>query len=454
VAPLPEIAQGVTSLAVLFQAAVLTVGPAGFPSVTAALEAAGAGDTILVAPGVYREHLIIREPVTLVGEPGAILDGSGEGTVLTIEARATVRGFTIRSSGRDQSREDSGILASEAHGLVVEGNRFEDVLFGVYVKESQAPVIRNNVMVGKDLAAPLRGDGIRLWYSHGGSITGNRIERTRDVVIWFSDRTGVRDNEVIDGRYGLHYMYSHHNEFTGNTFVGNHVGAFIMYSTDIVFRGNVFAHARGTTGRGLGFKDADRVVAEANVLVKNTIGISIDNSPSTRGVTNRFRGNVIAFNDVGVVALPSVQNNVFEQNQFLHNVQPVAVTGGGTALANRWSGNRWSEYAGFDRDGDGVGDTPFVFERLSDDLLAKHEALRLFDGGLAMTVVDLLGRAFPLLNPEPLVADATPLLRAAAVPTVAPPPRPSPLAAVGFLVAAALAAATLPRLRRPFRSAR
>lgn len=435
--------------ALLFQVGVLTVGPGGYQSVAAALEATRPGDTVRMLAGTYHERVVIRRPVVLLGEPGAVLDGDGTGSVVTITAAVTIRGLTIRGSGRDQSQEHSGILADRADGLVVENNTLEDVLFGVYVKQSQTPVIRNNVIVGKDLPPPLRGDGIRLWYSHGGSIVDNRVERTRDIVIWFSDRTDVRDNDVMDGRYGLHYMYSNQNRFTGNRFVGNHVGAFIMYSTDIVFRGNVFAGARGTTGRGLGFKDADRITADSNVLVKNTIGISIDNSPSREGVVNIFRDNVIAFNDVGVATLPSVRNNVFEGNQLVDNVQPVAVTGGGTALGNRWVGNRWTEYAGFDRDNDGVGDTPFVFERLSDDLLAKHEALRIFDGGLAMTVADLLGRAFPLLNPEPLVVDTAPRVMAERPPAAGVRPPPSSLAAGGFLAAAALAAALVPLLRRP-----
>jgi len=439
---------------VLLQASVITVGAGGYPSVTAALAAARSGDTVRVTAGVYRERIVVDRPVVLVGEPGAVLDGGGDGTVVTIVAPATIRGFTIKGSGRDQSREHSGIMADGADELTVEQNRLEDVLFGVYVKQSRAPAIRGNTIVGKDLPPPLRGDGIRLWYSHRGVVQGNRVERARDLVIWFSDETDVRDNEVRDGRYGLHYMYSNHNHFAGNTFLGNHVGAFIMYSTDISFRGNVFAGARGTTGRGLGFKDADRITAEGNVLVKNTIGISLDNSPSREGVHNAFRGNVIAFNNLGVVVLPSVRNNVFEDNQFVDNVQSVAVTGGGTALGNHWAGNQWTDYAGFDRDGDGVGDTPFVLERLSDDLLAKHEALRVLDGGLAVTLVDLLGRAFPLLKPEPLVIDTAPRL---VPPRVSAPDHEtpgSPLAAASFLAAAAVAAVCVPRLRKPFRGRR
>ena len=38
----------------------------------------------------------------------------------------------------------------------------------------------------------------------------------------------------------------------------------------------------------------------------------------------------------------------------------VAVFGGGSAKHNLWEGNSWDTYEGFDRNGDGIGDTPFT----------------------------------------------------------------------------------------------
>jgi parallel beta-helix repeat protein len=259
----------------LLQAAQLSVGAGGtFRSIQAAVDAARPGDTVRVAAGVYHEHPVIDSPVVLLGAPGAVIDGDGRGSVLTVTAPATVRGFTIRSSGADQSREHAGIMVRESDGVVIADNRFEDVLFGIYVKQSDSVVIRGNQIVGKNLAMPLRGDGIRLWYSHDGRVADNELRHVRDLVIWFSNGTQVHGNLVRDSRYGLHYMYSDRNRFEENRFIANHVGAFIMYSDDITFRGNLFADARGTTGRGLGFKDADGITAVDNVLVKNAIGIS------------------------------------------------------------------------------------------------------------------------------------------------------------------------------------
>lgn len=397
--------------AAALQAAQLVVGPSGaYARIADALVAAGAGDTVRVLPGIYHEHLAIQRPVVLLGMPGAVLSGDGRGTVVTVQARATIRGFVIRDSGTDQAREDAGVLAFRADSLVIEDNRLEDVLFGVYVKHSRSAVIRRNVITGRDLPPARRGDGIHLWYSHDGVIEGNQVRRTRDVVIWFSNGTDVRGNVVSGGRYGLHYMNSASNRFSDNRFFDNDVGAIVMYSNNIVFRGNLFANARGAQGIGLAFKGSDSIMADDNTIVKNAIGIFLDNSPHSVGTTNQFRTNTVAYNDVGVSLLPAVANNVFRDNQFVDNVQPVSVSGGGSALANTWSGNYWSEYAGFDPDGDGVGNTPFVHDRLSDDLLAKHPSLQLFTASLAVTAINTVSRVLPLLEPQPLVVDSMPRL--------------------------------------------
>ncbi|GBD31696.1 hypothetical protein HRbin33_00655 [bacterium HR33] len=392
----------------LLQAAQLVVGPGGFPAVQQAIDAARPGDTVVVSAGTYGGPLHVSKPVVLLGQPGAVISGGGRGTVLLVSAPATVRGLTIVSSGEDQSREDAGIMVVGAEGVVLEDNRLEDVLFGIYLKQAPGAVIRRNSIRGKPLPLARRGDGIRLWYSDRGLVEENEVADSRDLVIWFSSHTLVRGNTVTASRYGLHYMYSNHNRFEGNRFVGNEVGAFIMYSGDIIFERNLFAESRGALGRGIGFKDADSIVAVNNVIVNNAVGISLDNSPHLQGVFNRFSGNFIAYNDVGISLLPSVSRNWFYDNRLVDNMVPVEVSGGGSALANVWQGNYWSEYAGFDRDGDGRGDTPFVWNRLSDDLIAKHPALRWFTGSLAFGVLDLIARAFPLLMPQPVVVDSAP----------------------------------------------
>ncbi|MFJ7070331.1 right-handed parallel beta-helix repeat-containing protein [Streptomyces sp. NPDC101115] len=69
-----------------------------YPSLAAALEAAGDGDVLTVAPGTYRENLVVQRAVTLRGGDGAL--GSvriapADGVPLTVRASATLQDLHI-----------------------------------------------------------------------------------------------------------------------------------------------------------------------------------------------------------------------------------------------------------------------------------------------------------------------------------------------------------------------
>lgn len=415
-------------------ARVLRVGPEGeFSTIGAALAAASPWDTVTVAPGVYRERLRVDRPAVLRGEGWPVVDGGGVGHVVEALAPLEISGFVLRGSGQRVDTEDAGLMVRGAPARI-EGNRLEDVFFGIYLKDAPGSLIRGNAVRGKPLPFSRRGDGIRLWHSSRTRIAGNAVEETRDVVVYFSDGLSVEDNLVRGGRYGLHYMYSHHNSFRRNRFEGNQVGAFIMYSRDIELRENVFAAAEGMGGMGLGLKDSDRVRAEQNLLVGNAIGIYLDNSPTGRDVTNRFEGNLLLRNGTGVHLLPAVRGNEFRGNDFVKNRRPVAVAGGAAArqaAQNEWRGNYWTEYAGFDADGDGAGDTPFAHARLVDHLVSRHPDLQLFALSPALRLVDALSRFFPLLRPEPVAVDPAPALEPRALRRWREAPPVAPAAAAG-----------------------
>lgn len=433
-----------------------TVRPRGeLSTISAAVDSARPGDTVRVLPGRYREHLRVERPLVLIGVGRPVVDAGGRGHVIEADAPVTVRGFELRGSGTDPDREHAGLMVRDARARVVD-NVLEDVYYGVYLKNSPGSVVRGNRITGKPLAPPRRGDGIRLWYTSETEIVGNTVTRTRDVVVFFSDDLSIRENLVRDGRYGLHYMYSDHNRFERNRFVGNQVGSFIMYSSYITLEDNLFAESGGASGLGLGLKDADEIRAAGNLFVENQAGVYLDNSPRGRDARNRFERNVFFENDAGLRTLPSVTGNVFRGNDFLSNHRPVEVTGGvgdAQAARNDWRGNFWDDYSGFDRDGDGVGDTPFVYSRLSEALMSEHPALRLFAYSPVVPVVETASRFFPFLRPSPLVVDSAPRLERGAYrrwrtdPPVAGPESPSGSAptatadaAAGLLLLAAAAA--------------
>lgn len=380
----------------------------------AAIAAAAPGDVIEVDGGTFYGSLQLDRPVTLIGRNWPVLDGQGEGTVLQITApESTVEGFVIRNSGDSLDQENSGVVV-EADNITVRNNRFENTLFGIYLSRANGGMVHGNYILGKDLDIARRGDAIRIWYSNDVTISENTVERGRDVVLWYSERLTLRGNDINNGRYGLHFMYCDDARIEDNLLRNNSVGAYLMYSRRMVMEHNTIAGNRGPSGLGLGLKDMDDAVIVENLFLDNHVGAYLDASPREVDSIGLFDGNVFAYNEIGVQLLPAVRHNEFVSNSFIDNGEHVAIAGGGRPGENAWTvagaGNFWSDYAGFDADGDGLGDVTYSSQRLFEDLMQREPALRLFLYSPATDALDFAARAFPAVRPQPKLEDSAPLM--------------------------------------------
>jgi parallel beta-helix repeat protein len=98
-----------------------------------------------------------------------------------------------------------------------------------------------------------------------------------------------------------------------------------------------------------------------NIITDSYIGVLLSESCFNRIVGNNIKNNVIG---VRLSSLESENNTLFHNN-FVDNV-PLQVDptgmGNNTIWDNGAEGNYWSDYAGGDSDGDGIGDTPYPNE--------------------------------------------------------------------------------------------
>lgn len=388
----------------------------------AALAAAAPGATVVVPPGVYAGPLQIEKPVVLVGEGYPVIDGGGQGDVITINAPGvTIRGFVVRNSGDSLDHEHAGITGLAA-AATIEENRLEDVLFGIYLKNAPNSVVRNNLVLSKDLEIGRRGDSIRLWYCAHALVEGNTVRGGRDVIIWYAPHSIVRNNLVETSRYGLHLMSTDDLVIESNILRRNSVGIYVMYGSGFIVRNNLLYDNRGPSGYGIGLKDADQFVAEGNRIVSNRVGLYADIAPRNDKITAQFTRNLFAYNEIGVTLLPLVQHMRYTDNVFQDNHEQMTVSGSGQLVNNAWSqagrGNYWSDYAGFDADANGVGDLPYRVQSLYEDLLQSYPELRLFQLSPATQALDLAAQAFPIFQPEPKLVDEHPLTAPPALATV------------------------------------
>ena len=407
--PLPFLKKLIPAAALLL----LLPAPAKAGPLQDAIDRAAAGETIRVSAGVHAEKLVVRTGVRLAGEPGAIIDGGGEGTVIRVTGSGvSIEGLAVRGSGDVYSREDAAIRIEGASNVTLRSLRISDSLFGVFAAQADKCRFEGLSITGKDVPADRRGDGIRLWYSSDCVLRKNVVEYSRDLVIWYSNGTLAEDNIVRKSRYGLHYMYSDHNSFRRNRFEDDEVGAAIMYSKDITLEENAFSFSNGPSADGLLVKDADDVFIRDNRFVQNSIALFFDGAPQSRGGRVEVRGNLIGQNDVGVALQPSSRGIEFVGNSFAGNRVQVQVQGGGSAEANRWTGNWWSDALVYDRDGDGISELPYSAQSTYEALADRHPELRFYAASPAADAIDLAARLFPLFRPRPLLTDPHPLARA------------------------------------------
>lgn len=374
------------------------------------IDKADDGAVIVVPPGHYLGKLLVDKPVSLDGDGKVILDAGGVGTVMVVKANnVTVKGFHLTGTGADHNSEDSGIQI-RGNNNVIKDNLIDDALFGIDLQQSYYNIIRRNYITSKALELGLRGDSIRLWYSDDNVVEENVVKDSRDFVLWYSKRNHVKGNYASGGRYGMHFMFAADNVVENNTFTNNSVGISAMYDSGDVIRGNIISHSVGATGTCISMKEASAVTIENNEIIYCANGIFLDVSPFQPDTVNIITGNRIAFNDIAISFLNDWHDNEFRRNTLTANMTEVAVFGGGSAKRNTWDGNTWDSYEGFDRDGDGIGDTPHRVMNYAGRVWMDVPNTRFFKGAPVLEVLDFLDRLAPFSEPELMLEDEHPRL--------------------------------------------
>lgn len=374
------------------------------------IDAAPAGSTLRLAAGRYDGPAVITKPLTLDGGGKAEIRGSGKGTVVSIAgANVTLRGFAIAGSGESHDGVDAGVLV-EGYGHRVEDNRFEDVLFGIHLRQASHTTVRHNQVTGKPLELGLRGDAIRMWNGTGNRIEDNRFHRARDLTFINSADNLVAGNRFTDGRYGMQVVFSPRLRIERNHLSDMGTGIVVLYSRDVVLRENHIAHALTGGGAGIVFKESDTGIVVGNTVLHCAVGLKVDAPPEPVGVLD-VRDNRFAHNIIGLFFYGEAGGHRFERNRFDNNLTTVAISGKGAGEANVWLGNRWDEYEGFDRDGDGVGDRPHDVWLYADRIWMDTPMATFFRNSPLLELLDFLERLAPFSSPYRILSDPAPDMR-------------------------------------------
>lgn len=373
---------------------------------TAAVRKAKAGDVLEIARGTYHANLVIDKPLTLRGVDRPTISGGNQGDTIRVTAPdVVIEGLIVRDSGDDLKDQNAGIyLYPGAHRAVVRRCDLTYNLFGLWIEKANDVLIEHNVITGKrEYSSPQRGNGVQLYNTKGAKILNNNISFVRDALyVDVSHHALFKGNQLHHSRYGTHYMNSYYNLWEDNDTYYNRGGLALMEVREQTVRNN---RAWGNSDHGIMLRTLQDSVIEGNVVAGNSRGFFIYDVEYIK-----LNNNLVVDNTVGVHLAAGSKNNEVEGNDFISNREQVRYVG---ARDERWgakSGNHWSNYLGWDRDGDGVGDVPYEANDMVDRLTWRHPSVKLLLASPAVQALRLVGRQFPVLR-VPSVVDPKPRMQ-------------------------------------------
>lgn len=374
----------------------------GANSIHNAIAAAETGDTLKIKPGTYKEHdLVIQKKLTIVGEQFPIVDADNKFQAFIIGADGVViRGIQVQNVGQSSMTDMSGIRIVNAKFVTVTGNRLINTTFAIYLQNASECVVASNFIRSDALNDVTGGNGVHAWKSNKLLIEGNDISGHRDGIYFEFVTDSKITGNVSHGnlRYGLHFMFSHGDIYSKNTFKENGAGVAVMYSHDVTMTNNVFLHNWGEASYGILLKEITDSKIDNNQFTKNTVGIHMEGT--TRVEVER---NLFADNGWALRVQASCTGSNFFDNNFLGN--SFDVTTNGTLMLNHFRHNFWDKYDGYDLDKDGVGDVPYypvtvysvIAERIPTAMILYHSILT--------NVMDEVEKVLPTIIPDQLKDD-------------------------------------------------
>jgi F-box protein 11 len=208
----------------LVAALTLIVGPGGYATISAAVDAARDGDTILVRPGRYEESVVVEGKTITIrgdGERDAIVVGWDQGPAFRlIGTYSTLAGLTIVGGGPHSESEIGAALRVTGggpqldrlwvtgKGIVFEGgaagaiehSQIEGNDCGISVQDGASPRIEENEIWASSEAGIHIGEGgtdplIRANRVHGNGsgifVAGGASPRIEENEIWANAGAGI-----------------------------------------------------------------------------------------------------------------------------------------------------------------------------------------------------------------------------------------------------------------------
>lgn len=380
----------------------ITVTKTNSITIQRALSLAVNGDTVLVMAGLYKEgNIVIKNSIVFKGINNPILDGENKYEIISVKSNnVTVEGFTLQHSGSSGIEDIAGLKIYNCTNVTIINNMLDDTNFGIYTQYSNKCTIKNNKLVSYGTEEMQSGNGIHCFKSDSMLIIGNHIKGHRDGIYFeFVTNSLIwRNTSVQNVRYGLHFMFSQDDTYITNIFRENGSGVAVMYSRGVKMFNNFFENNWGDASYAILLKDISDSYILGNHFSKNTVAIHMEGSSRMQLQRNDFLNNGWA-----IKIQASCDDNNIEQNNFRGNTFDIGTNG--SLVLNKFNGNYWDKYDGYDLNRNKIGDVPYHPVSLYSMVIDNNPAALMLFRSLIVFLLDKSEKVIPTITPEDLKDD-------------------------------------------------
>jgi nitrous oxidase accessory protein len=372
------------------------------------------GATLKLSAGIYSGNITINKPITILGkEDGVIIDGGGVGKVITINSSNVIlKNLTIKNSGTQMYNLDSAIFINKSKNSEISNCKILNSLYGIDMLMVEDSIISNNFITSYSNDISLRGDALKIWHSNNNIISNNTIDKVRDVTLNYSNNNKIVDNLVTNSRFAMSINYSKNNFVKENIFKYNSVSLMLMMAKDTKIINNSMLSSKGAAGIGIMIKGGDQLLFDNNSIKYNANAFYIDSALKETGMKRYILNNDISYNKEALHFHLTIRNNTFSNNSFVGNIDDVVKSAASfETRSNVVEYNYWDRYAGFDTNGDNIGDTSHKMYQYADRLWHYNNKVKFFYASPIMALLNFLAQVAPFIDPILLLEDTKPIVK-------------------------------------------
>lgn len=365
------------------------------------------GDTVTIEKGLYKEQdILVSKRITILGKDYPVIDGLKKGQlIVVVRDSVTISGLQLQNTGRSSMTDMAAIRLQNVKSVSVTNNKLVNNTYGVYLQNSHYCLVYKNTIRADAKDELNSGNGIHAWKSTHLLLQSNNISGHRDGIYFefVTDSRIINNTSTENIRYGLHFMFSHKDVYTRNSFINNGSGVAVMYSKQVEMYYNTFRHNWGDASYAILLKEIADSKIEHNLFDKNTVGIYMEGTSRIQVLYNEFVENGWAMR-----VQSSCDNNVFEKNNFLSNSFDVATNG--TMMLNTFNNNYWDKYDGYDLDKNKVGDVPYYPVSMYSVVTERVPTAMILYRSFLTDIMNRVEKVMPSIVPDKL-KDDNPLMK-------------------------------------------